>query len=115
MNNFWEKKCYLFFVPIKTVSAANLREHWGEKARRVAKEREAFHLMCPVGVSTPCTVTFTRFGKRKLDDDNLSSALKAARDGIAQKIGIDDGDDRIAWRYFQEKGDQGVHVRIEPK
>lgn len=48
-----------------------------------------------------------------LDDDNLRSALKAVRDGIAEKLGIDDRDPRVEWRYGQRKGMVGVDVELE--
>lgn len=37
--------------------------------------------------------------KRIRDDDNVKSALKAARDGIAQALGVDDSrfDERFQW------------------
>jgi hypothetical protein len=62
----------------------------------------------------PCTITITRLGPRKLDDDNLASSAKHVRDGIADKLGVDDGDDRLTWRYSQEKSSTyGVRIKIE--
>lgn len=90
-------------IPIKTVSEANQREHWAKKAARQKKQRHAAWLMtksCPL----PCIVTLTRIGPRTLDDDNLRGAMKATRDGVADRLGIDDADPRVEWRYGQRRG-----------
>ena len=58
----------------------------------------------------------TRCAPRRLDSDNLASACKNARDGIAAALGVDDGDERIEWRYEQEpckRGEQRVRVVVE--
>jgi hypothetical protein len=47
-----------------------------------------------------------------MDSDNLAIAAKSLRDGVADKLGIDDGDPRITWAYAQEKS-KGYAVRIE--
>lgn len=47
------------------------------------------------------TVLFTRIGKKCDKDDNLRGAFKAAKDGIAEAFGIDDGDARWVWLYDQ--------------
>lgn len=61
----------------------------------------------------PLTVTITRVGPRKLDDDNLQSACKYVRDEIANVIGVDDGNDRFyTWQYRQRTGPYGVEVDI---
>lgn len=101
------------FIPIKTVSEANRRDHWAKKAKRVKSQREAVYLACPKA-EVPCVVTLTRVAPRSLDSDNLQSALKATRDSVAQRLGVDDADERVEWRYAQEKGKEfGVVVEIE--
>lgn len=60
----------------------------------------------------PLLVTITRIGPRKLDDDNLASACKYARDQIASAVGIDDGSEQYTWLYKQAKGGYGVDVEI---
>lgn len=57
------------------------------------------------------TVRIVRIGPRKLDSDNCAGACKHVRDGIADAIGIDDGDPRYTWIYDQEKGRE-YSVRI---
>lgn len=60
------------------------------------------------------SVLITRLGPRKLDSDNLAISAKAVRDGIAQALGVDDGDETaVHWDYAQERGAYGVRVRIE--
>ncbi len=92
-------------IQIRTVSAPNRREHWAKKARRVKSERLAAYLAIPsLGAGLPSSVKLTRIAPRSLDDDNLRGCLKAVRDGIADRLGIDDRDPRVEWCYGQEKG-----------
>ena len=98
-------------LPIRIVSEANLREHWSKKSSRHKKQgliiRNALHSH---RIALPCVVTLTRVAPRQLDEDNLMTALKYARDTVADIIipglakGRADGDSRIEWRYGQEKG-----------
>ncbi len=103
-------------LPIATPSLANARLHWAKRARIVKQQRLAAALM--VGSQAPDAlkpkrITLTRMASRKLDTDNLASALKAVRDGIAVALGISDGDERIEWVYRQENGQpRGVMVEI---
>lgn len=100
-------------IPIRTVSALNRREHWAKRAKRVKVERLAGYISTP-HVPVPCIVTMTRQGPRSLDDDNLRGALKGIRDGIAQRIGLDDADPKIEWRYGQVKArDYAVLIEVE--
>lgn len=101
-------------LPLKTKSTINLREHWTVRSARVKIERTTACDLCPA-IVPPCTVTLTRIAPRELDDDNLRSALKAVRDGIADAIGIDDRNPSVKWQYCQRKGrarEYGVEVRI---
>jgi hypothetical protein len=52
-------------------------------------------------------VEFTRLSTATCDDDNLPSAFKAVRDGIAEAFGIDDGSDRYVWSYAQRRIKRG--------
>lgn len=104
-------------LPIRTINTANRREHWAARAKRAKSHRHA--AFYAVRQSSPTkrtryTVTLTRIGKRRMDDDGLAISFKAVRDGIADALGIDDGSERIAWRYAQEIGKQyGVRIVIE--
>lgn len=101
-------------------SCANLREHWYKRAGRVKRQRQTAFLHC-LGKTTvqddgSLIVTLARISPRALDDDNLQSAFKAVRDGVADAIGVKDNDPRVSWRYEQRKGkpkEQAIEIRIE--
>lgn len=105
-------------LPIIIESEANGREHWAAKAKRAkAHRKEALSIPRSILQAPPCIVTLTRISPRGLDGDNLQSGFKALRDGIADRLGIDDKDPRVEWRYQHEKGEPnqyGARVRIEP-
>ncbi|MBE0559117.1 MAG: endodeoxyribonuclease RusA [Proteobacteria bacterium] len=106
-------------LPVRTWSEANLRGHWGKKARRAKKQRQAARLLVRTArVALPkfgsIAITLTRIAPRALDTDNLASGLKAVRDGVADALGVDDGSSRTKWRYAQERGKPGEFaVRVE--
>lgn len=97
-----------FTIPIKIVSVANLREHWAAKAKRAKGHRAAASLIGRVNhianVKMPCVVKLIRIAPRPLDTDNLASAFKATRDGLADAMNITDNDPRVTWEYTQERG-----------
>lgn len=108
----------MIVVPIRTVTGLNAREHWAARARRVKKERRitawALALSRAAVPQIPCTVLLTRVTPRgTADDDNLSGALKAVRDQIAQWIGVDDRDSsKVRYRYAQKRGPWGVEIEF---
>jgi hypothetical protein len=57
----------------------------------------------------------TRLGPSAgLDSDNLAGALKAVRDGVADWLGIDDRDPRVAWVCDQRRAAcWGVEIAVE--
>jgi hypothetical protein len=89
-------------LPIRIESCANLREHWAKRAGRAKAHRMA--ALAVPRHPLPCVVTITRIAPRKLDDDNLAGGCKALRDGIADRLGVDDGSPLVQWRYDQRKG-----------
>ena len=106
-------------LPVRTWSELNLRTHWRQRARRVAGQREAAQLLVRAGLACTggsplragvrprdqaLTVRLTRIAPRTLDSDNLAGALKAVRDGVADALGMDDGDSRFEWLYAQRPG-----------
>ena len=104
----------IYHLPLQLISAANSREHWAARARRVKRERAAAIVVHKHPL--PCTVTIKRHGKRLMDGDNLQAACKALRDGIADRLGVDDADSRITWRYKQDvRPEFGVTVKIEKR
>lgn len=99
-----------FWIPIRTVSALNAREHWRARHRRVKAERVAVALclrdLPALGADQSARVTLTRIAPRLLDGhDNLASACKAAVDEITDRLGCtSDRDGRLAWAYGQRRG-----------
>ena len=108
-----------FTLPLKLESLANQRTHWRAKARVAKAQRfEARAALTGEGeiwFKGPYAVHITRLGKRKLDSDNLAISAKHVRDGIADALGIDDGDEtKVTWTYAQEIAKEyGCRVRIE--
>ncbi len=121
-----------FTLPIRLQSEANSRDHWRGHATRVRRQRQELvtAVMClpdlprvtfelPTGtrkypvarwVDPPrgrLEVIITRVAPRELDSDNLARSMKAVRDQLAELLGVDDRDARVAWVPRQRKG----HVR----
>jgi len=110
-------------IPIKTVSEANIRCHWAVGAKRAKHQR-----MVAAAFTTDAMrsnwkhmsgfkhirITVTRMGVRKLDSDNLAISFKHGRDGVADGLCVNDGDDRLEWIYKQEKSKQySVMVELD--
>lgn len=110
-------------LPIKTISEANRsrEEHWGTRTKRKNSQKGIvkfglYNRRVAIRGHEAYTVTLTRIAPRVLDGDNLQRSFKAVRDQVAEEIGIDDGSNRIAWFYAQEKGKPKEYaVRIEIK
>jgi hypothetical protein len=92
------------YLPIQTVSEMNMREHWAARNRR--KKSQQLVTAAKLGPFVKAlngldlvSVRLTRFGKRKMDDDNLASSFKHVQDAVAKCLGIDDG--KIKWKYEQ--------------
>ena len=106
-------------VPVRIESEANRREHWRRVAARKSEHRSQARMALAwslTKVYPPCVITLTRIAPRDLDDDNLASGFKAFRDGVADWLGIDDGDKRLTWRYAQRRGEPkqyAAEVKIE--
>jgi hypothetical protein len=107
----------LLKLPLRTVSGMNAREHWRARHRRVKAEREAvaWALKGQPAPALPAVVTMTRLGPSNgLDDDNLASAMKPARDQIAAWLGVDDRSPLVRWVCAQRREKQwGVEVQVE--
>ena len=110
-------------VPIRLVSEANNTDHWRVKHKRKKKIRDMLDTYWPkdFDIVLPCTIELIRVAPRKLDFDNLVNAQKAVRDYVADKFipdlqaGRADDDDRMTWRYSQEKGkpkEYGLIIRM---
>jgi hypothetical protein len=110
-------------VPVRTVSVPNQRGHWSKHSpltkeqkfwARTLVEREKEKPPLPV------RVTMIRCSPGRIkDSDNLGTALKAVRDGIAAAYEADDqdldGNPQFVWAVGQEKADEySVRITIEP-
>lgn len=97
-------------MPVRVVSESNERCHWRERYTRGKAQQlrtlaflEAWRREGNPWPAPPLTITLTRLAPRKLDKhDNLPMSFKAVVDAIAKWLRIDDGDDRLTWRYEQE-------------
>lgn len=109
-------------IPIKTVSEANLSEHWSIRYKRHKKQSGIIKMFLRTHgkIELPCTITLIRRSKRMLDSDNLTMSLKNLRDTIADYIipglapGRADDNKSVTWQYDQVKGDPAVIVQIFP-
>ncbi len=107
-------------VPIRIVSVMNGREHWSKRARRAKLHRDSTYLALKaarVPLMGPCIVTLTRIAPRTLDGDNLQSGCKAARDGVADWLDLDDASPLIVWQYAQRRGgpkEYGLQIDLTP-
>jgi len=110
-------------LPIKTVSESNQPSpgNWRATAGRRKRQRKAAAMLMLAAnrfrPQPPMRITLTRLGAKRMDCDNLRSALKGCRDGIADYLDMDDGDTRLTWDYRQEidgkrNGKRGVRVEI---
>ena len=106
---------YILELPLRIESVANGREHWAQKAGRTKRHRQAALALVKSKLpGLPCQVKLTRIAPRRLDGDNCQSGFKALRDGIADRLGVDDGDSRVTWVYAQERGQPNQYAcRIE--
>lgn len=112
-----------FEVPVHTVSEANARSHRMAKASRVKAQRATVTRavcafvgpVCPLPL--PLTVELVRLAPSAgLDDDNLTSALKATRDAIATWLGVDDRKRDVVRYVYEQRREKsyGVEVCIRP-
>jgi len=103
-------------IPIKTVNESNQRDYWRKKAKRSQSQRWTANMIVSCALTRiprgNLIILLTRIGPRKTDSDSVPSALKAVRDGVADAIGRDDGDESIQWNYAQERGEYGVRVEF---
>ena len=109
------------YVVVKNES--NLRDRWGA-VKRAKCHRGATrlgvtaalrrgtrpwvsvpHSDLPAGVVVLLTRTYSGRG-RAMDSDGVARSLKAVRDGVADALGVDDGDVRVTWVTTQERGEK---------
>lgn len=124
-------------VPVRTVSEANWTGPLKAKMKRKREQRTVFAMLvrpqaafmrfndasqsATPGLALPvvgfrCTVKLTRHAKGRtlLDDDNLRTAMKHCRDGVADGLGKDDSaKSGITWEYHQLHGQKNYGVTVE--
>ena len=106
----------------KLVNSSNQRESRFVRSGRASKQRQgALHRVAnnvrafQLVPKPPYRVTIIRLSPRMLDaDDNLNIAAKSIRDGVADALGINDGNEKQAtWKYGQEQSKRhGVRIEI---
>jgi DNA-binding GntR family transcriptional regulator len=104
-------------IPVKLVNGANSREHYMARHSRAKDQRWAAraalmkYRVLPLleNIDHGITITITRRGGRRMDDDGLTISAKHVRDGVADWLGIDDGDPRLTWVVKQDKAPRGQH------
>ena len=117
----WVVKMLTFEIPVKTISEANSHGHWRVRHKRRQAQRETSAIYTRQWLedlpAPPLSIRLTRLCPVLIrDSDNLPVSMKAVRDGIADAIGIDDGDKRLVWEYGQRRRKEyGVEVTIEPE
>ena len=106
-------------IPIRLPSLANARWHWRARAKIIREHRGLARLLVGAGLAAANTsglelrgqalvIVIVRIAPRRLDTDNLSSACKGVRDGVADALGISDGDAQHEWRYEQRRDPKAV-------
>ena len=94
---------------LRLTNGANAREHWATKARRAKRERGLIlRALASSGVCAPrgpWSVEITRIAPRRMDSDGATIAAKHLRDGVADWLGVDDGDDVVTFAVDQRKGE----------
>ena len=95
----------------------NSRCHWARKAKVVKHQRRAVAAALKGQMSPPryATVTITRVGPVRMDDDNVTASTKGVRDEVAAWLGYDDRDPRVTWIAQQERGPYAVRIGIAPR
>lgn len=121
-------KTTTFNIPIKTVTEANISEHWTKKAHRHKIQKWIVKkVFCDnqFKFTLPVHIILIRIAPRELDQaDNLPYAFKWIFDSICDmlipglKPGRADADKRITVEYKQRKGkprEYSVEVEIQEK
>lgn len=103
----------------------NARQHWAVLAKVKKQARADAHILATVALSLkdkraiaagngkiPIEVRFYPPDNRHRDDDNAIASFKAARDGIADSIGVDDRRFRPVYRFMDTDKPGRVEVEI---
>lgn len=93
---------------MRLVNPTNEHAHWRTRSTRAKLQRNTARLVMMAHahqlVRVPLVITIVRLGRGTLDSDSLPPSGKHVRDGIADALGIDDGDEsKVTWLYRQER------------
>lgn len=112
---------------MRLVSEPNARDHFREKAARVAWQKAVVrHALAALAAPNLTdgrrwVVTIDRTTSRELDDDNLAASAKALRDAFAAWLGVDDSPaSPVRWVYAQRhtpraKSPRWVRIDLAPE
>lgn len=109
-----------FTVPMELWTANRLDAmqpiHRGRHRKRQARVVAQAWLLTFRGKTPalPLDVTFTRFGRRTDDHDNLGFAFKHVTDEVTRLLGLrNDDTEEVSWRFQQEpRGSEAMKIRI---
>lgn len=113
-----------WIVPIKTVSEANISEHWTKAHKRHKAQKLAIKLHCNAlkthRIEPGDTIVLSRLSNRRMDFVNLVVSLKWIQDSCAELIfpGLapgraDDEKHGVIWRFEQESAKkQAVKIQL---
>jgi len=91
----------------------SFRGDWRPRAAVAKRQRRKAMQACPKWPGGPLLcVRLTRVSPGTLDSDALPAALKHVRDGVADRLKIDDASPLVEWEYHQAKGEAEVVVQI---
>lgn len=103
----------------------NARQHWAVLAKVKKQARHDAYILATVALSLkskkaiaaieghiPIEVRFYPPDKRHRDDDNMVASFKAARDGIADSLGVDDRRFRPVYRFMDPLPPGRVEIEI---
>ncbi len=125
-------------LPLKTVSEANISEHWTKSSKRHRQQQffiRQLYMRETSEIPLPCVISMFRLSPYRLDEeDNLRMAFKWIKDEISECIfpekvgtyigksgklrlvkGRADDSPLIKWQYGQEKSRKnGIRIEISP-
>lgn len=104
-------------IPLRLVSESNAHEHWRSRQKRAKGQRATVAMVARSTLTKPtlpCVIRVTRIAPKALDRNNLDGSAKHVVDGLADWLGIDDSDPRVAYVCEQERGAPKTYaVRVE--
>lgn len=109
----------LWSAPLRLTNAANHRGHWRLHSEASKEQRSLACAMTAgligdgtsVGIDRlrvaalrgELAVVIQRVAPRRLDSDGATASGKHVRDGIADALGVNDGDRRVTWLPVQQR------------